>query len=164
MENQFQEQDNTLLAGIEEGMAVYDRENQQVGTVKDVYMRGGSDPADVQRQAIDTGVEPQDDATTLTPPPGARARITNRDDRYDDTTRGTWTVGGVGAVADVFATGSGLDKVPDAIRRRLENEGFIVIDSKGFFASDRYATPGQIAQVERDRIVLNVARDELAQG
>lgn len=61
-------------------------------------------------------------------------------------------------VADAFA---GPARVPETLRARLLREGYIEIDSSGFFAGDRFATADQIAAVENDRVVLRVDRDEL---
>lgn len=53
------------------------------------------------------------------------------------------------------------DPVPDELRSRLLRDGYVQIDAAGLFASDRYATPEQLARVEGQRVVLNVSRDEL---
>jgi len=56
---------------------------------------------------------------------------------------------------------TGQDEMPETLRARLLRSGFIRIDGSGFFASDYYATPEQIASVADDRVQLNVHRDEL---
>jgi hypothetical protein len=63
----------------------------------------------------------------------------------------------VDAVSRAFRT----DSVPDELRLRLMHQGFVRIDSKGLFASDRYITPQQIDSVADDELRLNVTRDEL---
>jgi hypothetical protein len=63
-------------------------------------------------------------------------------------------------VADVFRT----DEVPEEMRERLQRQGFIRINSTGLFASDRYATPEQIAAVRDDRVILKSERDNLLKG
>ena len=60
-------------------------------------------------------------------------------------------------VADVFRT----DGLPDEMRDRLLQQGFIRIDSAGLFAADRYVTPDQIMSVSGDALTLNVSQDEL---
>lgn len=55
----------------------------------------------------------------------------------------------------------GGETLPQAFRARLEREGYIQIDGAGLFASDRFATPNQIADVRGDRVALNVTSDEL---
>ena len=50
--------------------------------------------------------------------------------------------------------------MPRAYRSRLAHEGYLAI-AAGFLGGRRYATGGQIAAVEGDRIQLNVAGDEL---
>jgi sporulation protein YlmC with PRC-barrel domain len=60
-------------------------------------------------------------------------------------------------IAEVFA---GESNMPEVVRKRLVNDGFIQIDA-GLLHSDRYATPDQVANVGDDRVTLNVAGDEL---
>ncbi len=57
----------------------------------------------------------------------------------------------------VFST----DNVPEELRARLMERGFIRIDADGLFASDRYVTLDNVASVGPDRVTLNVARDQL---
>lgn len=61
-------------------------------------------------------------------------------------------------IAEVFAPDDGL---PDEIRDRLLQQGFVRIDSDGLFAADRYVTPDQIGSISADALTLNVTRDEL---
>ena len=60
-------------------------------------------------------------------------------------------------VAEVFAP----DDLPDEVRERLLQQGFLRIDSKGLFAADRYVLPDQILSVSGDAVTLNVSHDEL---
>ena len=53
------------------------------------------------------------------------------------------------------------DSVPETVRARLMQRGFIRIDADGIFASDRYVTLDNVANVEQDRVSLSVARDQL---
>jgi hypothetical protein len=53
------------------------------------------------------------------------------------------------------------ERVSDISRERLLSYGFIRIKSSGFFTSDRYALPSQIAGVADHRVLLYVDRDEL---
>jgi hypothetical protein len=53
------------------------------------------------------------------------------------------------------------DELPDVLQKRLLHDGFIRMDGKGLFASDRYVLPDQIAQVTGDSVLLNVSKDEL---
>jgi hypothetical protein len=64
----------------------------------------------------------------------------------------------IDTIADVFHPD---DDLPEAIRARLLQQGFIRIDSAGLFAADRYVTPDQILSVAGDTLTLNVSRDEL---
>jgi hypothetical protein len=61
------------------------------------------------------------------------------------------------AVADVFRS----DDLPEEIRDRLLQQGFVRIESAGLFAADRYVTPDQIVSVSGDALTLNVSQDEL---
>ncbi|HEU5013571.1 MAG TPA: hypothetical protein VFT66_13690 [Roseiflexaceae bacterium] len=63
-------------------------------------------------------------------------------------------------LARVFTT----DDVPDEVRRRLLQEGFIRIDADGIFASDRYVTLEHVASVASDRVTLSVPRDQLVKS
>ena len=63
----------------------------------------------------------------------------------------------LGALADAFRT----DGLPDEVQERLLLQGFVRIDSKGLFASDRYVTPDQIMAVDDDAVTLSVGKDEL---
>lgn len=60
-------------------------------------------------------------------------------------------------LAQVFTT----DEVPDEVRERLLQQGFIRIDADGIFAADRYVTLDNVASVAQDRVTLSVSRDQL---
>lgn len=64
----------------------------------------------------------------------------------------------VDVIADIFHPD---DHLPDELRQKLLQQGFIRIDADGIFASDRYVTPDQIASVSADGVMLSVSRDEL---
>ena len=64
----------------------------------------------------------------------------------------------VDAIAEAFSVG---DDIPDEIRARLLQQGFVRIEANGLFAADRYVTPEQIASVSGDGVMLNVTQDEL---
>lgn len=61
-------------------------------------------------------------------------------------------------LADVFAPDDGL---PPEMQEKALREGYIRLDAKGLFASDRYIFPEHIDRVEGDRIVLGVEKDDL---
>jgi hypothetical protein len=67
----------------------------------------------------------------------------------------------VGALADTLAPGEDL---PEELRERLLQEGYIRIDGAGLFASDRYVTLDQVARVEADRVVLSVPKSALVKA
>lgn len=60
-------------------------------------------------------------------------------------------------IAAVFSP----DELPEEIRERLLQQGFVRIDSAGLFAADRYVLPDQILSVTDDAVTLNVSREEL---
>ena len=64
-------------------------------------------------------------------------------------------------LVDVVADAFGDDDLPEEIRERLLQQGFVRIDANGLFAADRYVTPEQIASVTGDGLMLNVSKDEL---
>lgn len=51
--------------------------------------------------------------------------------------------------------------LPEELRERLWQQGFIRINSSGLLASDRYALPEQIASVGQDGVHLNTDYDSL---
>lgn len=65
------------------------------------------------------------------------------------------------SLIDNFVKAFTVDEVPEELRERLINQGFVRIDANGLFAADRYITPEQIASVSGDGLMLNVTKDEL---
>lgn len=61
-------------------------------------------------------------------------------------------------IADVFSPG---DEIPDEVRRKLLQQGFVRLDADGLFQADRYITPEQIDSVSGDGLTLNVTIDQL---
>jgi hypothetical protein len=61
-------------------------------------------------------------------------------------------------IAMAFTAG---DDLPEELRLKLLEQGFVRIDANGLFAADRYVTPEQIDSVSGDGLVLNVTKDEL---
>ena len=53
------------------------------------------------------------------------------------------------------------DELPEEMRKRLINEGYIRIDTAGLFRSDRFILPEQITRVHDEHVHLNVSKDEL---
>ncbi|MCW5722908.1 MAG: hypothetical protein KIS86_17390 [Devosia sp.] len=71
----------------------------------------------------------------------------------DDERRGLSAV-----LADMFSPDDGL---PREMQEKALREGYIRLDAKGLFASDRYIFPEHIDHVEADGIVLKVEKDDL---
>jgi hypothetical protein len=118
------EQGPSVLRQIREGMEVYDRTGDHIGTVERVHFGASTEH-------------------------GRGAATPSAPDWRDDTL--------IDVVAEVFAP----DELPETLRARLLQNGFIRIDASGLFAADRYVTPDQIAGVSGDRVVLRATRDEL---
>jgi hypothetical protein len=64
-------------------------------------------------------------------------------------------------VEDIADALFGNDNLPEEMRQRLLNNGFIRVDGSGFLASDLYVLPEQIASVDDDDVHLNVTREGL---
>ena len=60
-------------------------------------------------------------------------------------------------LAEAFAP----DQIPEPLRQKLLQQGFVRLDTSGLFASDRYILPDQILSVSDNRVTLNVSKDEL---
>ena len=53
------------------------------------------------------------------------------------------------------------EDIPDEMRQRLVNDGFLRMDASGILAGDRYVLPEQIDHVADDHVYLNVMLDDL---
>lgn len=65
--------------------------------------------------------------------------------------------GFLGSLADALDP----QDMPEEMAQRLQYSGYIRIDSKGLFTSDRYATAEQISSVAENEVHLNVAFEDL---
>lgn len=54
-----------------------------------------------------------------------------------------------------------IDEVPEEVHEQLMREGFVRIDADGLFASDRYITREQIAEVADGNLKLKVGKEQL---
>jgi hypothetical protein len=131
-------ENNGLLLQIREGMDVLDSGGDKIGTVRRVQMGGGNDPADAARQSREAA-GPADDVAVGYDAPLA-----------------------TDLVSAIFSGGG--DGIPEEERQGLQLKGYIEIDSRGLFSANRYATAEQIASVEGDNVVLNVAGDALVKS
>jgi len=59
--------------------------------------------------------------------------------------------------------GTADDSKPEALRAEMLRQGFIHIDSKGWFSKNRIALANQIAGVEGGAVMLSVAAGDLAE-
>lgn len=64
-------------------------------------------------------------------------------------------------VDDVIQALVGSDDLPETLRNRLINDGFIRVKGEGLFRSSQYVLREQIAHVSGDDVHLNVTKDEL---
>jgi hypothetical protein len=116
-----------VMNEIREDMTVYDVNEDQVGTVKQVQF---SDEQPDQ------------------PGPETESTSVPQDPREDTL---------VNKVAEAIFDNS---QMPDEVRQRLLNEGFVRIDT-GLLHADRFALPEHIARVEGEKVYLRVVNDEL---
>ncbi len=147
------------LVRVQEGMAVYDASNHKIGTVKSVQMSEGNDPVEVGQQRRDAGASDTD--TSDVGPLGLIGGTEGGAASGMVGAIGTTGTGGETLGGGLFGGSGSDDGIPDELRQHLERVGYIRIDSAGFFAADRFATPDQIAQVTPDGVVLNVPGDAL---
>lgn len=61
-------------------------------------------------------------------------------------------------IAEAFLPG---EQLPEALRSRMLQEGYVQLDANGLFSSDRFILAEQIQSVAGNEIVLNVSKDEL---
>jgi hypothetical protein len=64
-------------------------------------------------------------------------------------------------VDDLAELFTGEDTIPDVLRRRMLQEGYIRVDTTGLFQSDRFILIDQIAGVSSEGVRLNVKQDGL---
>lgn len=64
-------------------------------------------------------------------------------------------------VKDIAMAFTDADDLPEALRSRLIHNGFIRIDTSGWFSKDSFAMPDQIETVADDKVTLNTTMDEL---
>jgi hypothetical protein len=65
------------------------------------------------------------------------------------------------SLIDVVARAFRTDEIPEELRERMLEQGFVRIDADGLFAADRYVMPDQIGSIGDDGIVLTVKKDDL---
>lgn len=71
------------------------------------------------------------------------------------------TTRGGGVLDDLLRSIFGDDDMPDTLRNRLMNEGFIQIEPGTLLGGDMFATPDQISGVTSDGVQLNIDRKQL---
>lgn len=140
------------LTTVREGFRVVDASGDEIGKVRD--LRSGDASAATADAPMDSG--DSGGATRLLAAPGGVG------------TGGTGTAGsagGAGGAAAIFALGQtgdgGEPNVDEPAWSRLSRVGFIKIDAKGWFASDRYAAADEVARVEGETVYLSVSKDQL---
>jgi len=121
----------SILTQIHEGMPVYDVRDNHIGRVAFVHFGAASETQQ------ELGVGP----ATLTP-------ADNPNMRQD-------------SIIDNIAEAFDPNEVPGELQEKLLTNGYIRLDTAGFFASDRFITPDQIAGIKDDTVQLSVHRDQL---
>lgn len=122
---------HSILAQIREDMSIYDVRDNHIGRVDFVHFGAASEA----QQELGTG-------------PATAAPADHPDMRRDSI---------VDNIAEAFAP----NDIPDQLENKLLLSGYIRMDADGFFASDRFITPDQIARVVDDKVYLAVDRDQL---
>ena len=69
-----------------------------------------------------------------------------------------------GLVEDIAKALGGEPNIPEELRERLLNNGYILVEGEGLFGADRYILTEQIARVHDDHVHLRVARRDLIKG
>lgn len=64
-------------------------------------------------------------------------------------------------IVDALAEAFGSDEVPEPLRSQLLRDGYLHLDSKGLFSSNRYILPEQISRLDGDGVHINVTEDAL---
>ena len=64
-------------------------------------------------------------------------------------------------IDDVARGLTGMNELPEEIRQRMINEGFVRVDPAGLFKGERYVLPEQISAVHEGHVHLNVPIDKL---
>jgi hypothetical protein len=139
------EMDDNILLKVHEGMRVVDREEQDLGTVDQVYLGSVSETSQAR------GEGPAD--ITSADAPGSR-----------DSAAGIFGMGEQEPIVIDFAFGGGVSPSETSeteVRDLLLRHGFIRLNARGLFASDRYIMPDMINSVSEDRVKLTLSKDEL---
>lgn len=121
----------SILKNVRKDMTVKDSAGNRIGTVKDIYF--GADSDEMMKHGAGAATAPD---------PSVR-----ENSLVEDVARGLFDVDG--------------ENLPEEMRQRLINEGYIRIDTAGLFRSDRFILPEQIARVHDDHVHLSVAKDDL---
>jgi hypothetical protein len=139
------EMDDNILLKVHEGMRVVDREDQELGTVDQVYLGSVSEESQAR------GEGPADTTSAdITGSTGSAA--------------GVFGMAGQGPVLLDFAFGGGISpsEISETeVRDLLLRHGFIRLNAGGLFAPDRYIMPDMISSVSDDVVVLTLSKDEL---
>jgi hypothetical protein len=120
-----------VLEQIHEGMKVYDQTEREVGKVKSIYFGSVADAANDPGQTPETN----DGAS---PNPYPHTFLNDFANALDDP-----------------------NEIPETLRERLIYNGYVRIDTSGWFTKDVYAMPDQIESVSDDKVYLTVTADEL---
>jgi len=121
----------SILSQIHKGMPVYDVRDNHIGHVAFVHFGAASET----QQQLGVG-------------PASPAPADNPNMRQD-------------TIIDNIAEAFDPNEVPKELQEKLLVSGYIRLDTAGFFATDRFITPEQIAGIKDDTVQLSVNRDQL---
>jgi hypothetical protein len=123
---------------IQEGMAVYDVTGTKLGTVTAMYLGGNSPEGRTETGGTAAPGNVVIPAVLSTP--------------------GQASGNNPGPIPAVRVSDNAL---PDAVRARLEQTGYVRVTPGGLFPNDFFVTPEQILKVDEDRVELKVVRERL---
>ncbi len=147
MQQPFNAADQNLtdvgLTQVHDGMKVYDRDGKEVGKVEGVYLGEVNEKVNDRGEGAATARNTGTSSPRAVPAPIPAATSQSY----------------VGATIPPQSS-LDIDGLPEVVRNRMARLGFIRIGG-GIFGGTRFALPDQIANVEGDRVNLNITRDEL---
>lgn len=124
--------EHNILMKIHEGAKVYDREQNEIGQVDDVFLGSANDDTIDSAETTAAGSYPAGtDTQSITP---------------------NFAMGGARNLSD--------NEPVTSVKNRLLREGYVHIET-GILSRDRVVLPEQIAKVEDRKLTLKVTKDQL---
>jgi len=129
-----------VLALVGPGLEVYDSLGKKVGKVDSFF---GGAPSEAPKESVVVPLPAAPSGLQTVPVMAPVVPVTN-----------------TATVPELDTTLHPNDNLPEELRERLTQDGFIRIEA-GFLHHHRYALRDQIERVEGDRVILNVVEEEL---